>query len=324
MTSVTRRNRWLPRIATLAAFGFLLFRLLGCLDADPLGPGSGAARLQVDVSYLPGEGARKTAAPDSLRILLYDVTGDLYTDEPEGHALAASQSSYLTHEDATGRYFLGELLVDLLEEREFRVVARLSYDGDAGRELVAGQRTIVLGPGDRRSLAMVMTGAAAPLPGDYGLAIARSTAPRGAGRHAIPVVLRNGDPIGGLQFQVRFDEAALDSVLGIEVDPSSRLYAGSGGDSLIGSHYAQPTDSTLRVVTVDLSPVEGDSIGGSLRPIPAGNDVVFFLLVDVAESFPLLPDTVRLTLDDVFFSTPSGSTDVVVTDTTNGLLIVTN
>jgi hypothetical protein len=164
---------------------------------------------------------------------------------------------------------------------------------------------------------MVMTDAAAPLPGDYGLAIARSTAPRGARRHAIPVVLRNGDPIGGLQFQVRFDEAALDSVLGIEVDPSSRLYAGSGGDSLIGSHYAQPTDSTLRVVTVDLSSVEGDSIGGALRPIPAGNDVVFFLLVDVAESFPLLPDTLSLTLEDVFFSTPSGSTDVVVTATGN-------
>ncbi|MFH1682131.1 MAG: hypothetical protein ABIH26_16000, partial [Candidatus Eisenbacteria bacterium] len=141
--------------------------------------------------------------------------------------------------------------------------------------------------------------------------------------HGIPVVLRNGDPIGGLQFQVRFDTTAIDTVYGIDIDPSSRLYAGEGGDSLIGSRYAQPTDSTLRVLTVDLDPVEGDSLGGSLRSIPPGNGLLFFIVVGVGGEFPVLPDTVRLGLQDAFFSTPSGSTGIEP-DTTNGLLIVTD
>jgi hypothetical protein len=314
---------WPARLLLAGACAALLIRLVGCLDADPIGPGRGEARLLVDVTYLAGEGARKTPAPDSLRILLYDVTGDLYTDAPEDHPLAASENSYLTHEGETGRYFLGEVLVDILEERDFRVVVRLAFDGTSRREILAGERTVTLRPGDRKSLAMVMTDSEAPAPGEYALAIARSTASPGARRHPIPIVLKNGDPIGGLQFEVRFDKSALDSVLGIEVDPSSRLFPGSSGDSLIGSHYAQPTDSTLRVVTVDLAPEDGDSLAGPLRPIPAGNDLLFFLLVDIADVFPALPDTVHLSLEEVFFSAPSGSTDVVVTNASDGLLLVT-
>jgi len=44
----------------------------------------------------------------------------------------------------------------------------------------------------------------------------------------------------------------------------------------------------------------------------------------VSRGHPVLPDTVRLTLDEVFFSTPSGSADITVTDTTNGLVVVTD
>lgn len=315
--------RPVARSAFLAA-GILPFVLaLACLDAEPLAPGAGRTTLSVSASYVPASAAQKAAAPDSLRVVLYDVTDDLYTDEPEDREVAADRASYSSYEDETGRYFTSELFVDLLEPRVFRVVARLSLDGSPSREVFAGERTIALAPGDRKSVGMVVTGAEAPAPGDYGLAIAKSVARSGAQRHAIPIVLRNGDPIGGLQFQVRFDKAALDSVLGIEVDPSSRLYAGETGDSLIGSRYAQPTDSTLRVVTVDLGPAAGDSLAGGLRPIPAGNDLLFFLLVDVADTFPSLPDTIRLALEEVFFSAPSGSTDVVVTDARSGLLIVT-
>jgi len=66
------------------------------------------------------------------------------------------------------------------------------------------------------------------------------------------------------------------------------------------------------------------SLGGSLRPIPAGNDLLFFLLVGVSRGHPVLPNTARLTLEEVFFSTPSGSADITVTDMTNGLLVVTD
>jgi hypothetical protein len=297
-------------------------RVSGCLDADPLGPEEDRAGLAVHVSVLGSRGAGKSAAADSLGIRLYDVTSAPYTDEPESFPLAAEAVSYLIHEDVTGRFYDSEIRVDLLEERTFRVVARLSFEARKARETVRGERTVSLRPGDRKSLGMVMTAAGSPPSGSYGLAIGKSVARPGARRHGIPVVLRNGDPLGGVQFQIRFDGSAVDSVLGIEVDPSSRLYAGSAGDSLIGSRYAQPTDSTLRVLTVDLAPVEADTIGGELRSIPPGDDLLFFVLVDLGSEFPVLPDTIRLSLEDVYFSTPSGANDIAVTDTTNGLLVL--
>jgi len=318
-----------PRMPSLAsalpvALAVLfLVRLLGCLDADPLGPGAGGASLAVHITAVRDGSLGKTDVPDTLRVVLHDVTGFPHTDAPESFPVAAEATAYTEREDATGRHLLSRLEVELLEERVFRVVVRFSFGENSTREAIAGQRTIALRPGDRKSIQMVMADAKRPASGEYGLSIARSTASPGA-RHGIPIVLRNGSPIGGLQFQVRFDKSALDTVFGIEVDPSSRLYAGATGDTLIGTRYAQPTDSTLRVLTVDLGPLDGDSLGGSIRPIPAGNDLLFFLLVGVSRGHPVLPDTVRLTLDEVFFSTPSGSADITVTDTTNGLVVVTD
>jgi len=168
-----------------------------------------------------------------------------------------------------------------------------------------------------------VTDAGEPDPGDYALAVGKSVAAAGAAELDIPIVLVNGDSLGGIQFRLRFDGAVLDSVLGLDVDPASRLFVGAGSDSVIGSSFAQPTDSTLLVVTVDLRPGAGGDPYESIRPIPPGNDHLFSVRVRLKDAFPLLPDTVEVAPDEVFFSTPSGSSDVVVADLTTGLLIVT-
>ncbi len=306
------------------AFPALLLLGGGCLDADPIGPAGGGAQLVIEAVVPPGAagGAGKAAVSDSLYIAIYDVTDDPYTEAPEQFPLAAEGGSFPSYEDETGRYFLAELRVDLIDRKEVRIVTRLTYDGEAARETLAGERTVTVAPGDRKRVVLVMAGAAEPAGGEYGLALGRSVASAGARSHGIPVILKNGDPVGGLQFQIRFDQAALDSVTGIEVDRSSRLYAAADEDSLIGTRLAQPTDSTFRVLTVDLRAVEGEGEDPP-RAIPPGNDLLFFIDVDVADAFPSLPDTVHLLLEEVFFSTPSGSTDIVVTEITDGLLIIT-
>ncbi|MFH1279582.1 MAG: hypothetical protein ABIK65_14530 [Candidatus Eisenbacteria bacterium] len=322
-----RRNRFRIFFAAAAlVLGGALLRVPGCLDADPLGPAGSGADLSVTVTVMVEKGAGKTAAPDSLKIALYDVTESPYTDSPETFPLGARGSWAPTYtDDGTGAHFNALLRVDLLDSREFRVVTRLSHDGtgSGGRAAADGERTVRLGPGDRKRLSMVLTPEGAPGAGEYGLAVGRSTAAPGA-RHGIPIILKNGSPIGGLQFQLRFDESVIDSVVGIEVDPSSRLYLGevSGADSLIGTRFARPTDSTLRVLTVDLRPAEGDTLLDPVRSIPAGNDLIFLVSVDLADAFPALPAAVRLSLEDVFFSTPSGSTDIAVTDTAGAFLTI--
>ncbi|MFH1680951.1 MAG: hypothetical protein ABIH26_09945 [Candidatus Eisenbacteria bacterium] len=55
------------------------------------------------------------AAPDLLRVHLYDVTGSRFTDHPERFPLAAEATARRSREDATGRYLFCELQVDLLE-----------------------------------------------------------------------------------------------------------------------------------------------------------------------------------------------------------------
>ncbi|MBN1827152.1 MAG: hypothetical protein JW958_12920 [Candidatus Eisenbacteria bacterium] len=304
------------RAALVAAALAAALRLSGCLDAGPLDP-AGEAGLDVRVQVFSGDDARKTQATDSLSVRLYDITGDRYTDEPESFPLAARADLVSQSEDAVYR---APLRVDLTEERVFRVATRFSYVGAIGREKVAGERTVTLAPGDRKNLTMVLTEPGAPPADAFGLSVANSEAVSGARDHGLPIVLKNGAAIGGLQFQIRFDGRTIESVEGIEVDPSSRLFTGASADSLIGSHFAQPTDSTLRVVTVDL---RGDSLFEPLQSIPPGNDLLFFVRVDLGDQFPVLPDTIRLSLEDVFFSTPSGSSDIAVTDTTNGLLIIT-
>ncbi|MFH1680954.1 MAG: hypothetical protein ABIH26_09960, partial [Candidatus Eisenbacteria bacterium] len=144
------RNLGPVRIVPAAIAVFLLVRLLGCLDADPLGTGAGGARLAVQISSWGSGSPAKAAAPDSLRVHLYDVTGSRYTDHPERFPLAAEATAHRSREDATGRYLLCEHQVDLLEEREFRIVVRFSYDAGSMREAVAGERTITLRPGDRK------------------------------------------------------------------------------------------------------------------------------------------------------------------------------
>ena len=303
------------RAGIVAAALAAALRLTGCLDAGPIDP-AGGTELDVRVQVFAGESMRKAAAADSLTLRLYDVTSDRYTDTPESFPLAAGADLVSTTEEAVYR---AVLRVDITEERIFRVATRFSYVGTIGREQVAGERTVALAPGEKKGVTMVLTEPGAPPSGAYGIAVAGSEAVPGARNHALPIVLTNGEAIGGLQFQIRFDRGAIESVEGIEVDPSSRLFTGSSADSLIGSHFAQPTDSTLRVVTVDL---RGDSLFEPIQSIPPGNDLLFFVRVDLRDDFAILPDTVRLALEDVFFSTPSGSTDIAVTDTTNGLLIV--
>lgn len=321
---MTRTRFVLHYTAAALILGGVLLRAPGCLDADPLGPAGGGADLSVTVTVMTGTGAGKSAAPDSLGISLYDVTGSPYTDAPEAFPVAARGAWVPVYtDDGTGAHFHALLRVDLLEDRDLRVVTRLSYDGTGptDRRGLEGRRTVRLGPGDRKRLSMVLTPGTSPGANEYGLAVGRSAAAPGA-RHGIPIVLKNGSPIGGLQFQLRFDRAVVDSVVGIEVDPSSRLYLGAGADSLIGTRFARPTDSTLRVLTVDLRPAEGDSLFDPVRPIPAGNDLVFLVSVDLEEAFPALPAAVRISLEEVFFSTPSGSADIAVTDTAGAYLTI--
>jgi len=193
-----------PRMPSLAsalpvALAVLfLVRLLGCLDADPLGPGAGGASLAVHITAVRDGSLGKTDVPDTLRVVLHDVTGFPHTDAPESFPVAAEATAYTEREDATGRHLLSRLEVELLEERVFRVVVRFSFGENSTREAIAGQRTIALRPGDRKSIQMVMADAKRPASGEYGLSIARSTASPGA-RHGIPIVLRNGSPIGGLK-----------------------------------------------------------------------------------------------------------------------------
>jgi len=303
------------RAGMVAAALAAALRLTGCLDAGPVHTARDG-ELDVRVQVLAGESIRKTHAADSLAVRLYDVTDDRYTDAPESFPLAARADLVSDTEEAVYRT---AIRVDLTGERHLRVVTRFSYIGTIGREAVEGERTVTLAPGERKGVTMVLTEEGAPPAGAYGLAVAASEAAPGARGHAVPIVLKNAESIGGVQFQIRFDRGAIESVGGVEVDPSSRLYTASSADSLIGSHFAQPTDSTLRVVTVDL---RGDSLFEPLRPIPPGNDLLFFVSVDLKDDFPALPDTVRLLLEDVFFSTPAGSSDIAVTDRTNGILII--
>ena len=328
--SVRRRERLIStRVFTgmvAAVFPALILFGGGCLDADPIGPGGGDTRLVIEAIVPPGAGgaggAAKTAESDSLYVAIYDVTDDPYTATPELFPLAAEGGSFPSYEDETGRYFLADLRVDLIDRREVRIVTRLTYGSGAASETLAGERTITVAPGDRKRVTLVMADAEEPAGGEYGLALGRSVAAAGARSHGIPVILKNGDAVGGLQVQIRFDRAALDSVTGVEVDRSSRLYTAADEDSLIGTRLAQPTDSTFRVLTVDLRAVEGEG-GDPPRAIPPGNDLLFFIDVNVAGTFPSLPDTVHLLLEEVFFSTPSGSTDIAVTEITDGFLIIT-
>ena len=170
----------------------------------------------------------------------------------------------------------------------------------------------------------MLAGPAVPSRGPSARALGKGSAAPGGRRHESPVVVENGDPLGGLQFQICFVAAAIGSVIGAAVAPSSRLYLGGNGDSLVGTSAARATDSTFRVLAVDLRPVtgEGDTLYEPVRSIPPGNDPLFSLVVGLADAFPSLPDTIRLSLEEVFFSTPSGSTDIAVVDTTNAILVV--
>ena len=296
------------RAAAVGAALFSAVWLSGCLDADPIGPGGSGAALSVHVSVLIDQSSGKQATADSIEIILYDVTDDLYTETPEDLPEAARVSSFSYHNDETGSYYLAELRIDLIESVDFRVVTKLSYDGGNGRVNLEGRRSVTLSPGERKSLGMVLTEPGSPGSEEYGLAVAKSIARPGASDHGIPIVLKNGRPLGGLQFQLNFDGDAVESVTGIEVDPSSRLYSENG--SLIGSSYA-PADSMVRFLTVDL---HGDSIPDQFSLIPAGNDLLFFVRVDIKSSFTALPDTIHLTLDDVVFSTPPLIDQIDTTD----------
>ena len=92
---------------------------------------------------------------------------------------------------------------------------------------------------------------------------------------------------------------------------------------MIGSSFAQASDSTLVVVTVDLRPGEGEDPYEPIRPILPGNDHLFSVRVRLNDAFPALPDTVEVTPEEVFFSSVTGDSDFVVADLTPGLLIIT-
>ncbi len=325
--------------ARLYAFVLMLIAALGlaCLDADPLDPHANEAEVSVHLTYysgtvsgaVPGNGAApaattagKSAIVDSLQITVYDVTADVNTDEPATFPIAATAVNPPSQDNATGTFYEANMRIDLSEERSYRVVARVVDSSGPG--VLTGERTIDLVPGATSFVAMVMTAPGVPSPGTYDLAVVKSFARSGTRGHEIPIVLTNADSIGGIEFEMKYDAAVISEVVGIRVDPSSRLYVsdGTGGSRLIPTQVATPSDSTLRVLTVDLT-VEGDSLTAPLRVIVPGRELLFFVVVDLAPNLPALPDTFTMDLGGVFFSTPSGSTEVAVPDPHDDILIMT-
>ncbi|NNE08104.1 MAG: hypothetical protein HKN20_06035 [Gemmatimonadetes bacterium] len=320
--------------ARVSAFALLLIAALGlaCLDADPLDPNANEATVSVHLTYYSGAGlgrtgdastaAGKSTVVDSLVITVYDVTPDVNTNEPAAFPIAATAVNPPSQDDATGTFYEANMRIDLSEERFYRVVARVVDPSGPG--VLTGERTIDLVPGATSFVAMVMTAPGVPAPGTYDLAVVKSFARSGARGHEIPIVLTNADSIGGIEFEMKYDAAAVSSVTGIRVDPSSRLYVsdGTGGSRLIPTRVSTPSDSTLRVLTVDLS-VDGDSLTAPLSVIEPGQDLLFFVVVDLASNLPALPDTFTMDLGGVFFSTPSGSTEVAVSTPHDDILIMT-
>lgn len=327
--SCSRAGR--SRFATLA---LLLIAAIGfaCLDADPIDPHANEASVSVHLTYYSGTGpgretapgthARKSAVVDSLLITVYDVSADMNTNEPATFPVAAEAVNPPSQDDATGTFYEANMRIDLSESRSYRVVARV-VDSD-GPGILTGERTIDLVPGATAFVAMVMTAPGVPSPGSYDLAIVKSFAPSGTRGHEIPIVLTNADSIAGIEFEMKYDAAAINTVVGIRVDPSSRLYVqdGTGGSRLIPTQVSTPSDSTLRVLTVDLS-VDGDSLTAPLRVIRPGQELLFFVVVDLASTLPALPDTLAMDLEGVFFSTPSGSTEIAVPNPHDDILIIT-
>lgn len=294
--------------------------LFGCLDADPLAPGGKSADVHVELVYLTGSGSSKLLEIDSIRIALHDITDDPWTGEPEQFALAAEETAPTRVNNATGVHYLGELRVELSDQRIYRAIAYISLAGEGGD--FEGERTITLSPNDQASITLVMTDAGEIASGSFDLAVPKTIGSPGD-TVDIPIVLVNADSLGGIQFQLRFDGDILNTVMGIKVDPASRLYIGGGEDDAdrIYGHFAS-TDSSARVVVVDL-PVGGVP-SEPLRPIVPGSDLLLFLVVTLNESLSNLPDTMDLLLSDVFFSTPSGSSDIAVSEPTGGVLIITD
>ncbi len=293
----------------------------GCLDADPLFPGGKSADVSVELVYVTGEGSSdKRVEIDSIRIAIHDITDDPWTGTPNQFELAAEETSPVRYDDATGVHYLGTLRVDLSDQRTYRVLAFISLAGEGAN--YQGERTIQLAPNDRSSVTLVMTDADDMAPGSFDLAVPKTIGYKGK-TVDIPIVLTNSDTLGGIQFQFEFDRDILETVSGIRVDPASRLFVGGGeGDpSRIYSHLAS-TDSTARVVVVDLAPDGGEEPSELLRPIPPGNDLLLSLVVTLSDSLTSIPDTMDLLLSDVFFSTPSGSSDIAVSEPTGGILII--
>ncbi len=300
--------------------------LAGCLDADPIGAPHDNASVSVQMSVIPARPG-KTVAIDSIRIAIYDVAGDASTAVPDTFPLAAlaeaggNLDGFLEVNDATGTHFLSTLRIDLTEKSPYRVVAYLAIDGEGEFD---GERSVELKPGEDRALVMVMSDAGPVNPGSFDLSLSKTVvAVRDIAR--IPVILENADLIGGIQFRLVFDREVVESVTGIEVDPASRLYVEreDGTKEPIESSFNMPTDSTVQVVTVDLHVGEGDSLEAPLAAIPPGRDLVCFVRLDLIDNLTGLPDTMDLRLENVFFSTPSGSTDIAVPDPRGALLIIT-
>jgi len=294
--------------------------LFGCLDADPLDTGEDDASLHVELLYLTEKGAAKDVEIGSIRIALFDVTDDPWTDKPELFDLAAEERAPARINDATGMHALARLRVELSDRRVYRVVAFISLLGEG--VIYTGQKTVELAPNDRTSVTLVMTPAGDVDPDTFDLVAARTVGQRGDTLD-IPLVLINPDTLGGIQFRLQFERDILDAVIGISVDPASRLVVdGGGGDPReIFGHFAS-TDSSARVVVVDLPAGGEGELSGPLRTIPPGDDLLFSLVVRLEENLTGLPDTMDLLLDDVFFSTPSGSSDIAVPDPTSGILII--
>ncbi len=298
--------------------------LSGCLDAGPLDGIEQAGRggeLNIEMVFV-GAGAAKRAEIDSIRIALYDITGDPWTTAPDTFALAGEDTSPVRMDNATGVHYLSRIQVDLSERRTLRVVAFLSVVGEA--EGYTGERTITLAPNGRSFVTLVMTGEGELSPGLFDLIVPKTVAAVGADSVEIPVVLVNSDSLGGIQFRLGFDSSVVDTVLGISVDPASRLLFDRRPDALDGilGHFAS-TDSTARVVVVDLPGDIGDGPLSPLRPIVPGRDLLLSVVVRIRDDLVVLPDTIALDLDRVFFSTPSGDADIEIADPTGGILIVT-